>query len=416
MATSNFWSGGDGPQSAAAIPSTSATDVDAVLNGPVELSPEDLVVEHIETVILDVPLRRVHRFARVNTDIQPLLLAFVHTRGGVTGVGEGVVPGGPWWGGESVETMKVIIDNYITPLVVGRRVDDIENIGRDIGDYVNANLYAKAAVEVALHDAWGRALELPVHTLLGGPARTSIDVTWALGAEPEEVVIEEIQRILEEGSHSSFKLKMGALEPDADTRRIAAIADKIGHAASLRVDLNARWDLDMSRKLLPRLAAAGIALVEQPVPGEQVEALAEINALLPIPVMADESLRTPVDAERLIRLRGADVWSIKVTKVGGFRRARDIVAIGSAAGIPSHGGTSIESTIGTAASLQLACAAPGVTWGSELFGPLLFAEEIAAEPLTYVNGQLQLPSGPGIGVTPDPDALTRLKRRHLTKD
>ena len=172
----------------------------------------------------------------------------------------------------------------------------------------------------------------------------------------------------------------------------------------------------MSRELLPRLAASGIALIEQPVPGEQVEALAEINALLTIPVMADESLRTPVDAERLIRLKAADVWSIEVTKVGGLRRARDIVAIGAAAGVPSHGGTSIESTIGTAASLQLACAAPGVTCGSELFGPLLLAEEIATTPLTYANGRLQLADGPGIGVTPDADAVAALRRRHLTKD
>jgi muconate cycloisomerase len=377
---------------------------------------DELVVERIETVILDVPLRRPHKFARVTTDVQPILLVFVHTGGGVTGVGEGVVPGGPWWGGESVESMKVTIDTYMTPQVLGRQVNDIENIWRDICDHVNANLYAKTAVEVALHDAWARSLGVPVHTLLGGLSRDSIDVTWALGAEKEEVVIEEMQRILEAGTHSSFKLKMGALDPVADTQRIAAIAEKMADAASLRVDLNARWDLETSRELLPRLAAAGIALIEQPVPGEQYEALAEINALLPIPVMADESLRTPVDAERLIRLRAADVWSMKLTKVGGFRRARDIVAIGAAAGIPSHGGTSIESTIGTAASLQLACAAPGVTWGSELFGPLLLAEEVALKPLSYSGGRLLLPDGPGIGVEPDPAVVSALRRRHLTRD
>ena len=229
-------------------------------------------------------------------------------------------------------------------------------------------------------------------------------------------MIEEMQRILDAGTHSSFKLKMGALDPVADTRRIAAIAEKMADAAELaRRPQRPLGPRDL-RELLPRLAAAGIALIEQPVPGEQYEALAELNALLPIPVMADESLRTPVDAERLIRLRAADVWSMKLTKVGGFRRARDIVAIGAAAGIPSHGGTSIESTIGTAASLQLACAAPGVTWGSELFGPLLFAEEVAQTPLTYSGGRLQLPDGPGIGVQPDPAVVTALRRRHLTRD
>lgn len=376
----------------------------------------DLTIERVETVILDVPLRRPHKFARVTMSAQPVLLAYVHTHGGVVGVGEGVVPGGPWWGGESVESMKVTIDTYLAPLLVGRRVDDIEGLWRDMGDRVSANLCAKTALEVALHDAWGRALGVPVHTLLGGLARTSIDVTWALGAEPEQVVVEEALAKLQAGEHRSFKLKMGALDPEEDTRRVCTIAEKLAGAASVRVDLNARWDLLTSRTWLPRLVAAGVDLIEQPVPGEQIEAMAELNALLPVPVMADESLRTPLDAIRIARLGAADVFSIKTTKVGGLRRARDIVAIGAAAGIPSHGGTSIESAIGTAASLHLACAAPGVTWGSELFGPLLFAEEIARIPLRYADGSLHLPEGPGLGVEPDPDAVAALRRRHLTRD
>lgn len=377
---------------------------------------DDLLIERVDTVILDVPLRRPHRFARVTMDTQPVLLVYVHTRGGVTGVGEGVVPGGPWWGGESVESMKVTIDTYLTPLLTGRRVDDIDALTRDMGDVVAANLFAKTAVDVALHDAWSRALDLPLHTLLGGLARRSVEVTWALGADPVEVVVDEIQRILDAGTHRSFKLKMGAIDPVDDVARIASIAHKMGDATSLRVDLNARWDLLSSRRLLPRLADAGIDLIEQPVPGEQLEALAEINAVLPIPVMADESLRTPYDALRLVELRAADVWSMKLTKVGGLRRARDIVAIGAAAGIPVHAGTSLETGLGSAASLHLACAAPGVTYGSELFGPLLFSEEVLTTPLRYVDGALHLPDGPGLGVTPDPAAVAALRRTGLSRD
>ncbi|HZJ06510.1 MAG TPA: muconate/chloromuconate family cycloisomerase [Nocardioidaceae bacterium] len=380
------------------------------------MSDHDLTIERVETLIIDMPLRRPHRFARVVMDAQPVLLAFVHTRGGVIGIGEGVVPGGPWWGGESVESMKVTIDTYIAPLLIGRQVDEIEAIWRDVEDLVHANLYAKTAVEVALHDAWARSIDVPLHTLLGGLARTSIDVTWALGAEPEAVVVEEALAVLASDGHTSFKLKMGALDPEDDSRRICAIAEKLAATVSVRVDLNARWDLTTSKTLLPRLAAAGVDLVEQPVPGEQVEALAEINALLPIPVMADESLRTPVDALRLVRLHAADVWSMKVTKVGGLRRARDIVAIGAAAGVPSHGGTSIETGIGTAASLHLACAAPGVTWGSELFGPKLFSVELLTQPLRYDGGALHLPDGPGLGVDLDMDAVAALRRPGLTRD
>jgi muconate cycloisomerase len=371
----------------------------------------DLTIERVETAILDVPLRRPHRFARTGMDAQPILLVTVTTRDGARGVGEGVVPGGPWWGGESVETMQVVVEKYVAPLLVGRRVDDIAGIQQAVNDVVNANLYAKAAVEVALHDAWARSLGVPLHTLLGGLARTSIPVTWALGTESATEVVEEAQAKLASGLHTSFKLKMGAQEPADDVARVTDVAQKLADRASVRVDINARWDLVTSLRWLPRLAEAGVDLVEQPVPGAEVEWLAEINAALPIPVMADESLRTPSDALRLVKLRAADVFSLKTTKSGGLRYTRAIADVAAAAGIPCHGGTSIEGPIGTVASLHLACAMPGVTYGSELFGPLLMREDLLTEPLRYADGHLHLPAGPGLGVELDPAAVDRFTRR-----
>jgi muconate cycloisomerase len=343
-------------------------------------------------------------------DAQPLLLVQLTTRDGVTGTGEGVVPGGPWWGGESVETMQLIIERYLVPVLLGRRADDIAGIQRAMDDVVNSNLYAKAAVEVALHDAWARSLGVPLHTLLGGLARTSIPVTWALGTEPAPEVVAEAQAKLDAGLHTSFKLKMGAQDPAADVARVSEVAGKLAGVASVRVDLNARWDLATSLRWLPRLAEAGVDLVEQPVPGNEVEWLAEINAALPVPVMADESLRTPTDALRLVKLRAADVFSLKTTKSGGLRRTRSIAEIGAAAGVPCHGGTSIEGPVGTVASLHLACASPAVTWGSELFGPLLMREGLLTEPLRYADGELHLPEGPGLGVELDPAAVARFTR------
>lgn len=371
----------------------------------------DLGIDRVDLALLDVPLRRTHRFARVGMDAQPVLLVFLRTRGGVTGVGEGVVPGGPWWGGESVETMRLVIERYLTPVLLGRRVDDVAGIGRDMDEVVAQNLYAKAAVEVALHDAWARCLGVPVHTLLGGLARRSVPVTWALGTEPAPVVVEEALGKLDAGEHRSFKLKMGALEPAEDVARVAAIADKLAGAAGVRVDLNARWDRLTCLTHLPRLVDAGVELVEQPVPGAEVDSLAEVARALPVPVMADESLRTPADALRLARLGAADVYSLKTTKSGGLRATRAIAEIAAAAGIPCHAGTSIESPVGTAATLHLACVAPSVTWGSELFGPLLMRHELLTTPLRYRDGELHLPDGPGLGVELDPDAVRAFSRR-----
>jgi muconate cycloisomerase len=371
---------------------------------------KDLWIDRVDTTLLDVPLRRSHRFARAAMTTQPVLLVSIGTAGGVVGHGEGVVPGGPWWGGESVETMQVVIERYLAPVLLGRSVADVGRLQGDMADVVAANLYAKAAIEVALHDAWARALGVPVHTLLGGAVRRSILVTWALGTDPASVVVEEALAKLDAGLHHSFKLKMGALDPADDVARVCTIAEKLAGAAGVRVDLNARWDRLTALRYLPRLAEAGVELVEQPVPGHEIEALAEINRALAIPVMADESLRTPADALRLASLRAADVFSIKTTKSGGLRASAAIAAVAAAAGVPCHAGTSIETSLGTAASLHLACAAPAMTWGSELFGPLLMDDDLVCEPLTYADGELQLPDGPGLGVELDPDAIRRLRR------
>jgi muconate cycloisomerase len=371
----------------------------------------DLAIERLETVLLDVPLRRPHRFARASMEAQPVCLVFVRTAGGATGVGEGVVPGGPWWGGESVETMQVAVERYIAPMVTGRAVDEIGSIQRDIADELAANLHAKASVEIALHDAWARSLGVGVHALLGGSVRTSIPVTWALGTDPAPVVLEEAQGLLESGRHHSFKLKMGAQDPPADVERVREITEKLGGAAGVRVDLNARWDRLTALTWLPRLADAGIEVIEQPVPAGEIEALAEITHALPVPVMADESLRTPADALRLAKLGAADIYSVKTTKSGGLRPSRAITEIAGAAGVPAHAGTSIETGVGTAATLALACTAPAVTWGSELFGPLLMRDEVLRTPLRYENGALHLPDGPGLGVEVDPEALRAMARK-----
>lgn len=126
--------------------------------------------------------------------------------------------------------------------------------------------------------------------------------------------------------------------------------------------------------------------------------------------MADESLRTASDALRLARTRAADVFALKTTKSGGLRTTRAIAEIAAAAGVPCYSGTSIETGLGTAASLQLACACPAVTFGSELFGPLLMSAQLLTTPLRYHDGELHLPDGPGLGVELDPDVVRALTR------
>ncbi|MEE2032798.1 muconate/chloromuconate family cycloisomerase [Rhodococcus chondri] len=374
------------------------------------MSDPDLKIVSVETTIIDIPLIRPHKFATTTSETQPILLVSVTTAGGVTGHGEGVVPGGPWWGGESVETMQQIVDRYIGPYIIGRGVDEISGIMVDIERIVANARFAKAAVDVALHDAWARSLGVSVATLLGGAFRTGVDVRWALGAAPLEEIVEEVSHKMDERLNFAFKLKMGALDPAVDTERVVKIVEAFDGKVGFSIDVNARWDRFTALRHVPQLVDGGVELIEQPTPAEQLDVLAEINRRVSAPVMADESVQTPHDAYQVAKLGAADVIALKTTKCGGLQRSKEVVAVAKAAGLRCHGATSIEGPIGTAASIHFACSEPGINYGTELFGPQLFAVELLQKPLDYSDGQVHLPEGPGLGVELDMDVVRKYAR------
>lgn len=371
----------------------------------------DLTIQKVESRILDVPLIRPHGFATTTSTEQHILLVSVHLENGVIGYGEGVVPGGPWWGGESVETMKALVDGYLAPVLIGRAVSELAGIMADLERVVARARYAKAAVDVAMHDAWARSLNVPVRDLLGGTVRDKVDVTWALGVLPLDVAVAEIEERIEEFGNRSFKLKMGAGDPAEDTRRVAELAREVGDRVSLRIDINARWDRRTALHYLPILAEAGVELFEQPTPADDLETLREITRRTNVSVMADESVWTPAEALAVVKAQAADVIALKTTKHGGLLESKKIAAIAEAGGLACHGATSLEGPIGTAASLQFAASTKAISYGTELFGPQLLKDTYIVQEFEYKDGQVAIPQGPGLGVDVDMDKVNFYTRK-----
>ncbi|EGV40270.1 hypothetical protein CgS9114_08796 [Corynebacterium glutamicum S9114] len=371
----------------------------------------DLTIQKVESRILDVPLIRPHGFATTTSTEQHILLVSVHLENGVIGYGEGVVPGGPWWGGESVETMKALVDGYLAPVLIGRAVSELAGIMADLERVVARARYAKAAVDVAMHDAWARSLNVPVRDLLGGTVRDRVDVTWALGVLPLDVAVAEIEERIEEFGNRSFKLKMGAGDPAEDTRRVAELAREVGDRVSLRIDINARWDRRTALHYLPILAEAGVELFEQPTPADDLETLREITRRTNVSVMADESVWTPAEALAVVKAQAADVIALKTTKHGGLLESKKIAAIAEAGGLACHGATSLEGPIGTAASLQFVASTKAITYGTELFGPQLLKDTYIVQEFEYKDGQVAIPQGPGLGVDVDMDKVNFYTRK-----
>lgn len=380
---------------------------------PVAFATHSVVVERVETVLVDLPTIRPHKLSVATMNGQTLMLVKILCSDGVTGLGEGTTIGGLAYGGESTESMKLAIDTYFAPLMIGQDASRVQALMTRIGKMVKDNRFAKSAVETALLDAQGKRVGLPISELLGGRRRERLPVAWTLASGDTARDIAEAERMLDLRRHRIFKLKIGAKALHEDITHVAKIKRALGDRAAVRVDVNMAWSETEAALGMAALADAGCELVEQPV--ASAAALARLVRRFPVALMADESLTGPESAFEIARVHGADVFAIKIEQNGGLFAAQRTAAIADAAGIELYGGTMLEGAVGTIASAHLFATFPKLHWGTELFGPLLLTEEILREPLDYSDFELSVPNGPGLGLELDEDRVAFFARDGLVR-
>lgn len=324
----------------------------------------------------------------------------LETKDGLTGWGEAACLGGPTWSEESAESVAVTIERYIAPWLAGRDASQIESLRQELARRIQGNPFARAAVEMALWDLNGRALGVPVHRLLGGRVRDRVPLSWSLAVTGLDAELAEATRMVARG-HRIFKLKTAAHPVEYDVERVRRIREAVGPAVSLRVDANQGWDRLRALKAIRAMEPYGLDFVEQPVPRWDLEGLDYIARNVRVPVMADESCCSLQDALAIARLGSVGILGLKLTKSAGILGTMAIARIAEAAGMGCYMGCMIETSLGTAAYLQVALAAAPVTWGCELFGPLLLTGDVVRQPVRYTDGHLLALDGPGLGVEVD---------------
>lgn len=377
-------------------------------NTSINLAADRVTVDRVETLLLDLPTIRPHQLSMATMNGQTLMLVRLHCSDGSVGIGEGTTIGGLAYGAESPEGMKLAVDAYFAPLLIGADANRVPALMARLNKAIRDNRFAKCAIETALYDALGKRTGLPVSELLGGRLRDSLPVAWTLASGDTGKDIEEAEAMLAARRHRIFKLKIGKRSVADDVAHVAVIKAALGDRGSVRVDVNMAWSELEARRGLAALADAGCELVEQPV--ATADALARLTGRYPIAVMADESLVGPASAFALARVAGADVFAVKIEQSGGLRAAQEVAAIADAAHIELYGGTMLEGAIGTMASAHVFSTFRELHWGTELFGPLLLTEEILQTPLTYRDFHLQLPTAPGLGIALDEERVQFFRR------
>ncbi len=256
-------------------------------------------IEAIETCLVDLPTIRPHKLSVATMNGQTLMLVKIRSSDGIIGIGEGTTIGGLAYGGESPESMKLAIDTYFAPLMLGEDASRISAVMARLNKGIKENRFAKSAIETALLDAQGQRLGLPVSELLGGRRRERLAVAWTLASGDTAKDIAEAQAMLEARRHRIFKLKIGARAIKDDIAHVAAIKRALGDTGAVRVDVNMAWGETEAAYGMAALADAGCELVEQPV--ASASALARLMRRFPVALMADESLTGPRSAFEIAR-------------------------------------------------------------------------------------------------------------------
>jgi len=379
----------------------------------------ELKIKALETYLVSLPLRRKHTWAGNYSPVgQRYVLVKLILEDGTYGWGEAQVLK-DWGGefgthyGETPDTTLTILKDYLFPMIEGEDASRFEYLHLKMDRFIKGYPYAKAAVDVALHDAVGKAYGVPVYQLLGGLVRREVPVAHSIGLMDIEPAVEEARQVFDEGV-CCVKVKVGIdRERDVElVRRIRAAVPGI----KIRVDANqgyASWKEAL--QITERMAEYDIWFMEQPVQG--LEAMARVAQATEVPIMADESCWDAHDLLRLIRHDACEMISCYYTKAGGFQKSKALQSLALTAGIASDVNGSAEMGIGNAANLHVAasCAAvtiPGtipITQTEEVqhtkVACRIYLDDLIAKPFEYRDGHLIVPDGPGLGVDIDPAKL-----------
>lgn len=382
-------------------------------------------IKSVETLLVQLPTRREHKWTGLTEPIGRYVLVRMTDDQGRVGWGE--APALKDWGGEfdryfgeSQLIARTVIDSYLAPLLKGFEIGNPAGLHARMDALIKGYPYTKAAVEFAYYDLSARALGVPVTTLLGGRARTRIPVTHSIGLIPVADAEKEAGKVAAEGI-KTIKIKVG-VDPKRDVEIVRVVRGAVGDDVELCVDANEGYKTPGEAVTIVRqMEKYRLKYVEQPVMG--IERIAEVARRIDSPVMADESAWNAHDVVQIVAQRAAQIVSIYTTKPGGLYKAMEVGAVCRAAGIICNVNGSIETGVGNLANVHLAAASPAVTlscvipvstpaeFQSGQIGGIYYKDDLLKEPMKFVDGAIEVPEKPGMGIDVDEKKIEKYRVR-----
>lgn len=285
--------------------------------------------------------------------------------------------------------------DYIKTFLIGEDISNFEKIMETLNNCIVGNRGAKASIDMALYDLYGKLYKAPVYKLLGGYRdRLTTDITISLKS-PDEMANDSIQAVND--GFNVLKVKVGN-NSDLDIERLKAIRKAVGDKVSIKVDANQGWQAKEAVYVIKRMEQEdiNIDLAEQPVPAEDIDGLKYVTDNVHIPILADESVFSPMDAMNIINKRAADMLNIKLMKTGGIYNALRIISLAETVGMKCMIGSMMENIIGVSAAAHLGAAKSNII-EVDLDVPLLCSDNPIKGGIVYNKSNIILNSECGLG-------------------
>ena len=336
------------------------------------------------------------------------VLVRIETDAGIEGAGEATVM--PRWSGETAWGAQAVIDHVFAPLLTGCDPFDIPHIDHLMDRAAADNWFAKSAIEMACWDIQGKDAGKPVFELLGGAVRPlPITCRFSMGAYPLQRARTRAGELVEEG-FQTIKVKVGT-DIDEDVERVTAVREVMGADRDLVIDANAGWDADTAIRAMERMADLDVGLFEQPTTKGDYHALAEVRRAISCPVMADDIVFDYAHALECIRNEACDVISLYPGKNGGIRKAVEIAELAAEHGVACSIGSNLELDVAAAAMCHLVVSCQNIqveSYPGDILGPDYHEARIASNPIVVNGPVIETPTGPGLGVDVDWEAVERM--------
>ena len=359
-----------------------------------------MLIASVEAIPVRVPLTKPIVMSHITVEQSDNVLVKVTTDDGLIGWGEGVEATDLT--GETQQSIKAAIE-FIGERLIGKDPLARNALWAETSKMMYANETAAGAIDIALHDIAGKALDVPVAELLGGVTRREVPALTMVGSGVPDDDIASARAKYDNG-YRWFKVKLGIGDAAEELKTITGMRAELPDDAVVCGDVNQGWSEPEAIRFLGALDGHNIAFIEQPIAQGDLGAMVRVAHSSPVPICADQSVHSFADIASFWKTGVAGV-SLKLVKLGGITGVMRGAQLCEALGLKINlAGKIAESSVAAAANVHCAAAMNAIDFGCSPANQGI-SDDVSTKPLVVENGHYTLPTGPGLGIDVDNIAM-----------